>query len=222
VSALAPLGPGERGRVRLRQPWVWRLQQTLGNYLPLALMALLAAYTTWLVRQTPSAEGPVAQRAVRSTPDYEMRGFELQRFAAGGESQAWLRGAALRHYPDDDRIEVDGVELRLQDPQRGWLLAQAQRALGPESGEWLRLSGEVRVRRYAAGADPARGDAPLMELRTRELLAERDAQRLSATTPTEVSTPRLRARVAGFRYAHGKDRLDFDGPSRFEIPPRRP
>lgn len=218
MSALAPLSGPERGAVRLRQPWLWRVQQALSNYLPLALMALLAIFTTWLVRQTPALEGPSVERPVRSTPDYEMRGFELQRFAAGGASQAWLRGAALRHYPNDDRIEIDHIELRLQDAAGGWLLAEAERALGPESGEWLRLTGEVRVRRFAPEVRPDDAAPALMELRTRELLAERDGRRLSSRSATTLRSVRLQGRVAGFQYEHGSGRLQFSGPSHFEVP----
>lgn len=217
LTPLDPLGQHERGARRARQPFVWRLQQWLSNYLPLALMALLAAFTTWLVRQAPSAEGPVAARVERSTPDYEMRGFELQRFGADGQTSAWLRGEALRHYPVDDRVEFDRIQLRLRDEQGAWLLAEAQSAEGPEQGGWLRLRGGVVVRRFAPGADPA-SSAPLMELRTQELLAERDGHRLSSRSPTQVNTARSRAQVAGFRYEHGSGRLLFDGPSRFELP----
>jgi lipopolysaccharide export system protein LptC len=217
-SILAPLADAARGRARLRQPLVWRLQQWISNYLPLALMALLAVFTTWLVRQAPSSEGPMVDRPARSTPDYQMRGFELQRFAAGGAARAWLNGDALRHFPGDDRIEIDGVRLRLVGEDGALLLAESASGVGPQSGEWLRLKGEVRVRRFAPGADPAR-DKPLLELRTQELLAERDGERLSSREATAMSTPRLQARVAGFRYTHGNGQFQFDGPSRFELPP---
>lgn len=216
APVLAPLDAAGGAR-RPRQPFIWRLQQWLSNYLPLALMALLAAFTTWLVRQAPSAEGPVQERALRSTPDYQMRGFELQRFGADGHTSAWLRGEALRHYPVDDRVEFDRIQLRLRDAQGAWLLAEAQSAVGPEQGDWLRLRGGVVVRRFAPGADPT-SSPPLMELRTPELLAERDGRRLSSRSPTQISTPRSRAEVAGFRYEHGSGRLQFDGPSRFELP----
>lgn len=218
-QVLAPLADAARGRVRQRQPLVWRLQQLLSNYLPLALMALLAVFTTWLVRQSPGGEGPMVERPQRLTPDYTMHGFELQRFDASGATQAWVRGEALRHYPVDDRLELDRVQMRLQGQDGSWLLAEADRGVGPENADWLRLSGQVRVRRFAPGAEPLDA-APVMELHTAELLVERNGRRLSSRVATRVTTPRTQAQVAGFRYEHGSGRLWFDGPSRFEIPPQ--
>ena len=64
-------------------------------------------------------------------------------------------------------------------------------------------------------------DAPLMELRTRELLAERDGRRLSSRADTRVLSARLQGRVGGFQYEHGSGRLQFSGPSHFEVPAAR-
>lgn len=217
ARTLAPLSGAEHGRVRVRQPFIWRLQQWLSNYLPLALMALLALFTTWLLKQTPSADEPQVALPARITPDYQMRGFELQRFGADGGTEAWLRGNALRHYPSDDRVEFDRIQLRLRGEDGSWLVAEAEQAVGPQKGDWLRLRGQVQVRRFAPEADPASA-APVMTLHTTELLAERNGRRLSSLATTRVLTPRTQAQVAGFRYEHGSGRLSFSGPSHFEFP----
>ena len=217
MSTLAPLGPS---RAQPRQPLSWRLQRWLSNWLPVALLALLALATTWLVRQTPLPEGPMGEPAARSKPDYTMSGFELQRFAADGSSQAWLRGDQLRHFPQGDRIEIDGLRLRAQAPDGGLLLAEAAKAAGPLDGSRLLLSGGVQVRRFAPGADPEQA-APLMQLSTASLLAENEGQRLSSRQPTEVVTPQSRIQAGGgFRYDHPKSRLDLSGPTQVTLPPR--
>lgn len=215
MKTLAPIGANAHGQqqAQQQQPLRWRLQQWLLNYLPLALMALLAAATTWLVRQAPDSAGPQVAVAPRSTPDYEMRGFELQRFNADGGTQAWLRGEALRHYPDDDRLEFDGLRIELQGEDGSWLHAESRQAVGPQDGSRLRMSGLVLVRRYAPGADPARS-LPVMELQTTELIAERDGSRLSSRAATQVRTPTATVQVAGFDYEHGSGLLRFKGPSR--------
>lgn len=215
---LAPLSGAERGAVRQRQPLRWRIQQWLSNYLPLALMALLAVFTGWLVQQTPGAEGPQVAVAARSTPDYEMRGFELQRFGPDGSTQAWLRGEALRHYPVDDRVEFDRIRVELQGEDGSWLHAEAMQAVGPQDGSSLRMSGSVLVRRYAPGADPA-SSQPVMELQTTDLLAERDGRRLSSRARTQVLTPSASLQIQGFRYEHGSGLLQFGGPSRTVLQP---
>lgn len=218
MKVLAPLSAAARGSVRKQQPWIWRLQQWLLNYLPLALMALLAVFTAWLLKQAPSSEGPQVAVPARSTPDYQMRGFVLQRFDADGRTQAWLRGEALRHYPIDDRVEFDRIRLELQAEDGSWLHAESQQAVGPQDGSRLRMSGTVLVRRYAPGADPA-SSLPVMELQTTELLAERDGRRLSSRAPTEVRTPGATLQAAGFDYEHGSGLLRFQGPSRTVLQP---
>lgn len=220
MKLLPALSGAERGAVRPRQPLVWRLQQWLANWLPLALMALLAVYTGWLFKETPSADVPLAELAARNKPDYEMHGFELQRFRDDGRTQAWLRGEALRHYPVDDRIEVDQVRLELQGEDGSWLRVEADRGVGPQDGSQMRLTGHVRVRRFAPDADPDTSP-PLVELLTTELLAERDGQRLSSRAPSTAITDTARLQSSGFQYSHASGLLQFSGPSRTVLKSQR-
>ena len=177
---------------------------------------LLAVFSVWLVKELPDSEAPQQALPARSTPDYEMRGFELQRFGADGRPQAWLRGEALRHYPDDDRVEFDRIRLELQGADGSWLQAESQQAVGPQDGSRLRMSGTVLVRRYAPGRRPGTRRARAGAADHRAARRTR-RPRLSSRAMTQVLTPSAKAQVAGFRYEHAGGRLDFDGPSRFEF-----
>ena len=42
-----------------------------------------------------------------------MRGFNLTRFAPDGRFAVRIEGDMLRHYPDTDRLEIDGVRIAL-------------------------------------------------------------------------------------------------------------
>jgi len=209
--ALAPLSTGHPRRPR--QSWIWRLQTWLFNYLPLAVLALGALFTTWLVRQTPLPQGPTEAVPLRHVPDYEMRQFELLRYLPDGSQQAWLRGERLRHYPDDDQIEVDQLELRLLDEQGRSLLVTARHGQGPAKGERLVLSGAVQVRRFAVGADPA-STAPELELNTERLTALVPERRLQSDVAVDMRAPRLQLQAQGFDYQHQGGLLQFRGPSR--------
>lgn len=220
ASPLAPLSGAARGRVKQRQPFVWRLQGWLGQYLPLAVMALLAAGTGWLVKQSPAPDGPTVPIPPRHQPDYEMQGFELQRFDAQGQPQAWVRGDELRHYPDTDRIEIDGVHLRARNTAGQWLVVQAARAEGPRDGSVLQLSGQVRLMRLVAGTEPGDERAE-MRLDTEAMEVHVDARTARSRAATQVQTGQgARMQVRGFDYDHAQGLLRFGGPSRTDLPPK--
>ena len=120
------LGPGS---AQGRRPWAARWRDGLSSYLPLLLMALLASSTWWLVKHTPGIEGPATAKPVRSDPDYTMRGFKLTRFAPDGRFAVRIEGEVLRHYPDTDRLEIDGVRIESVSPDGRITRATARRAL---------------------------------------------------------------------------------------------
>jgi lipopolysaccharide export system protein LptC len=220
ASALTPLAGADRGRTQQRQPFVWRLQSWLGQYLPVAVMALLAAGTGWLVKQSPTPEGPTVAVAPRHKPDYEMQGFELQRFDAKGQPQAWVRGEELRHYPDTDRIEIDGVHLRARNTAGQWLVVQADKAEGPRDGSVLNLSGQVRLMRLLPGTEPGDERAELsLETAAMEVRIDERTARSSAATQAQTGQG-ARMQVRGFDYDHAKGLLRFGGPSRTDLPPK--
>lgn len=222
AAGLAPLSAGAHGPVRQRQPLIWRVQLWLSNYLPLALMGGLALFSYWLLQQNPVPEGPTEPLAPRHVADYEMQGFELLRYLPDGRQQAWLQGDKLRHYPDDDSIEVDRLQLRMVADDGRLLLAEARHASGPAKGEPLELRGAVRVRRFAPGADPAQA-VPEVEVQTEAMTAWPTERKLQGKVPVLLIAPRLQLRGSGFDYAHAKGTLQVKGPTQAEIqaPKRR-
>lgn len=195
--------------------WLWRLQQRLFNLLPLLVVGALALLSTWWLQQTELPAGPQVAVAPSQRPDFEMQGFELQRYGADGEAQAWLRGSSLRHYPHTDHLHIEGLRLQLRDPQGRWLLAEADEAQGPRAGNTLSLRGGVRVRRYAPGVLPEQGEAELV-LRSQALTVALDVQRLHSPGPAVIESGRVHSQVASFRFDHRAGVLQFGGPARLE------
>jgi lipopolysaccharide export system protein LptC len=113
---------------RPRQPLWWRLGQLVSAYLPLLLMALLALVTWWLEQNTPRIAQPGEKAAPRHEPDYLMERFTMQRFGAEGRMRVQLQGAQMRHYPDTDTYEIDGVTIRAEGGDGRITIATAQRA----------------------------------------------------------------------------------------------
>src|SRR5574341_1255804 len=120
----------------------------LSELAPLApLMAVLALGTWWLVKNAPGDEGERPLAAPRHVPDYVMQRFSSQRFDASGKSVQQLEGEVLRHYPDDDSVEVDQIRLRATDEQG--LVTQASARLAQAKGDLseVKLQGGARVLR---------------------------------------------------------------------------
>jgi lipopolysaccharide export system protein LptC len=65
-------------------PWPLRLLDLASAYLPLVMMAVLAAGTWWLVRNAPTVQTPPAQVAPRHEPEYQKTHYFDQRFAKHG------------------------------------------------------------------------------------------------------------------------------------------
>jgi lipopolysaccharide export system protein LptC len=138
-----------------RGSWLRRLLQPLTTYLPLLLMGVLALGTWWLVKNTPLLlpEGPA--KALRHEPDYTMHQFSVHRFAKDGRLKAQIEGDTLRHYPDDDTVEIDRVRLRAIGPGGTVTRALAKQALSNGDGSEVQLTGSARVERDAQGSEEA-------------------------------------------------------------------
>ncbi|MFM2449804.1 MAG: hypothetical protein RIS44_2254 [Pseudomonadota bacterium] len=135
--------------------WLRRLVQPLTTYLPLLLMGVLALGTWWLVKNTPLLlpEGPA--KALRHEPDYTMHQFSVHRFAKDGRLKAQIEGDILRHYPDDDTLEIDQVRLRAIGPSGTVTRAVAKQAVSNGDGSEVQLRGDASVERDVQGSEEA-------------------------------------------------------------------
>ncbi|MFG6412740.1 LPS export ABC transporter periplasmic protein LptC [Roseateles sp. DC23W] len=212
----APL-PSRRQRA---QPWLWRLQSVVSNYLPLLLMAVLASGTWWLVKNTPVLGDPGERAPLRHVPDYRMANFEIQRIGADGRLNVQIAGAELRHYPDTDTIEIDNVRLRAVAPDGTLALAEAKRALSNGDGSDLQLLGDVRLRRLPAGSGES-GPA-LMEVRGEFLQALSNSEILRSHLPVTIRQGGTTLNTSNFEYRHLTGRLTFTGKAQGQIVSRTP
>jgi lipopolysaccharide export system protein LptC len=208
------LGPARGAAApRVAVPWHVRLRNVLSAYLPLLLMALLALFTWWLVKNTPSAPAAREDAAPRREPDYPMTQFALERFEAGGRLKLRIEGAQMRHFPDTDRIEIEGVQIRAVAPDGRVTLASARRALSNGDGSEVQLMGEARVSSVDAAGMP-------IEMRSEFLHAFLVSERLRSHLPVEVNAGGNELRATGFEYDHGAQKLELVGPMQAVLPPR--
>lgn len=210
--SLGPLGPS--GGERRRTPWTVRLRDGLSTYLPLLLMAALAGGTWWLVKHTPHIEGPATAKAQRHEPDYTMRNFTLTRFAPDGRFAARIEGDTLRHFPDTDRLEIDGVRIESVAPDGRVTHASARSALSNADASEVQLMGGARVVSQLGPGDEIEIDGEFLHAFVR-------FERLRSHLPVQVRRGGMLTHAAGLDYDHLNSELRLDGPVRTTLQPSR-
>lgn len=132
-------------QVRRLRRWLERLSL----YLPVGVMALLAAASYWLVRVTPLPSPQAPPRAPSHAPDYVMTQLTVRTYGADGLLHSELAGASARHHPDTDAVAIDAVRLQSRDAQGRSSLATARQGQTDSAGEQVQLQGDVRITRSA-------------------------------------------------------------------------
>ena len=197
--------------------WPARLLDLVFAYLPLLMMAALASGTWWLVRNAPSVEAPRAEVAPRHEPDYEMTNFVVQRFANDGTLRTQIEGDQLRHYPDNDTLEVDRARIRAVGSDGVVTVASANKALANGDGSEVQLRGDARVTR------PAHGSEEQIEFRGEFLQGFRNIELVRSHLPVVVTQGASVIRADGMEYDNLTRVVELRGRSRATfVTPRRP
>ncbi len=197
-------------------PWYARWIDLASAYLPLIMMAVLAAGTWWLVRNAPSVEAGRAVEAPRHEADYVMTRFVVQRFAADGMLRTQIEGEALRHYPDNDTLEIDDARIRAIGEGGAVTLASAKHALSNGDGSEVQLLGDARILR------PAMGKQEAVEFRGEFLQAFRNVEQVRSHLPVVVTQGASVVRADGMEYDNLARVVELKGHSSATFaPPKR-
>ncbi|MCU0774378.1 MAG: LPS export ABC transporter periplasmic protein LptC [Ideonella sp.] len=206
-AAPAPAAPLPRRRDR----WRDAINATVA-YLPVLLMALLAAATWWLVRATPVPEPERPSGPPRGEPDYTMEHFVVQRFDRDGALRARIEGDRMRHFPNEDELRVDNARILTTAEDGRVTVASARQAISNGDGSELRLEGDARVRREPHAGEPA------IEFRGERLAASRHARTVVADAPVTVTQGQAVLRADRLRYDHATRQLELIGRVRVTLP----
>lgn len=186
-------------------PWPYRLLDVVSAYLPLLMMALLASATWWLVRNAPAVDTPPVAASPRHEADYVMTHFIVQRFDATGTLRTQIEGERLRHFPDNDTLEVDDARIRAVGSDGLVTTASARRALANGDGSELQLIGDAHVVRPGVGAT-----API-EFRSEFLQAFRNVEQVRSHLPVVVTQGESVVRAGGMAYDNLSRVVDLQG-----------
>ena len=178
----------------LRAAW-----DRLSLYLPIALMAVLALGTYWLVRSTPVFTAPESEKVATHDPDYFMKTFSVKTFDATGRLKSEVSGVEARHFPDTDTVEIDQVHIRSYNDQGQLTTATANRALTNADGSEVQLFGNALVVREAV---VGKKSAPRLEFKGEFLHAFMNTEQVKSNKPVQLM--RGKDSFVG-------DSMDYDG-----------
>jgi len=169
-------------------------------YLPLAVMAVLALGTYWMVRSSSIEEAPRGAKPEQTGPDYFMDGFSVKTFDAQGRVRSEVLGDKARHFPQNKWTEIDNILIRSFDEQGRLTTAAAARGLTNEDGSEVQLIGNAIVVRESQSAAGSKAQ-PRMEYRGEFLHAFLNSERIQSHKPVLLKRG---------KDSFSADRLDFD------------
>ncbi len=193
-------------------PLSYRLRELVSGYLPLLVMGVLALATWWLVENSPQADADRASVVPMHVPDYTMNTFMVERFAADGHLRVRIQGDELRHYPDNETIEIDNPRIRAYTPDGQVTVATARQAVANGDGSQVQLLGDAKVVREAAAGEPT------IEFRGEFMHAFFDSGELRSHLPVTILHGVNQLRADSLDYQHDGRRLQLKGRVRATFP----
>lgn len=213
---LAPLLASAPREIVHDEPWPARIAQGFARWLPILLMAALALFTFWLVRQT-TALAPERQEAAPShAPDYEMRRFVIQRFVTAGAAPSVVEGDRVQHYPDTDTFAIDGMRMRWLDDQGRVTLVTARRATMDPAHNTVVLTEQGHLDR-----PPQPGVDQGLQLWGDDLVFDTEAQTMRSDRHVTIRVGEHQFQSNGVVYDHRDQQLELRGGVKGLIQPSR-
>ncbi|WVH09120.1 MAG: hypothetical protein EoVTN8_448 [Fluviibacter phosphoraccumulans EoVTN8] len=121
---------------------------------PIGLMLILAALSYWLNIVATADPVDIGGR-FRHDPDTIVKHFDAISYDEAGNRKAGLRGAELRHFPDDESSIIQKPFLQRFTINAGTSTVNANQAVVNSDGSEVDLTGDVKVVRPAQGGKPA-------------------------------------------------------------------
>ena len=197
---------------RLHQGW-----DRAAVYLPVLTMGLLALGSYWILRSAPEPQAPALPRPASHEPDYFMRGFSVRSHGADGALLSELSGSQVRHYPDNDVIEIDQARL-LALNSSGYTRAEARLLSTDGQQSQYLLEGAVTVERH--GSAGKAGPESSMHFAGEQLKVYAGGQRIASDLPVELTRNGNRATAQSLRYDNSTGVAELQGRVRAQLSAR--
>ncbi|HEY5791306.1 MAG TPA: LPS export ABC transporter periplasmic protein LptC [Gammaproteobacteria bacterium] len=156
------------------------------------LFGLVVAYSAWL----QELDAPLArEERAGDTPDHVLEGYRVAQYAPDGSPRYRLTGPQLRHFPGDERTELEAPELTLYDAAGPAWSALAERGELSAGAERVLLGGAVTLQRLPGAQRSA------LTVETRDLRLEPEADLAETDQPVRITGPRYVVDAVGLRAA---------------------
>ena len=165
------------------------------------------------MKNTPTLDNERQVAPPRHEPDYTMRQFTVQRFAAAGALRVQIEGDELRHYPDTDTLEIDNPRIRAIGDDGRVTVATARQALSNRDGSEVQLTGGAHVVRAATATEAA------IEFRGEFLHYLQYSERVRSHLPVVVTQGGSEIHADAMAYDHLAGVLDLKGHVRAVLSP---
>lgn len=149
-------------------------------------IAVLAAASGWLSRQTRQAEPQSA--GIPAAPDYFANNFVALTTGADGSVLRQLQAREMVHLPESDQLELTEPHITLFEQSTPRWEITAQQGRVERSGEQVLLDGQVRL--WQMQPRP-------LELRTQSLLVHPQRHFAQTDDPVEITAPEGRVSAVG-------------------------
>lgn len=200
---------------------IYRLWERFTLYLPVALMAVLALISYWLVRTAPGEKAPQVVALYDNAPDYYLHSFSAQSFDRTGKLAREVQGAIGRHFPDTKWTEIEDFQGQSYGEGGAVMLARAQRSLTNEEATEMQLTGSAQVLRpelQLAGQPPR----PRAVYRSEFLHVFTETGLAKSHLPVEVEYGRHRFRADSMVYDSVSQVMELKGRVKADFAPPPP
>jgi lipopolysaccharide export system protein LptC len=167
-------------------------------WLPLAILALLAALSFWL-EQTIQASGNGQKRNERD-PDSIIENFKAASTDEAGLLRYRLTASKLSHYPANDQTLLEQPRFTHLHPTQGEMIVSSRHASVSAGGEEVIFTDDVSLHRKASGKREA------LSVASQSLKVLPDREQIIAQHPVTITAPGLKVSAMGMQLS-GKTRI---------------
>lgn len=167
-------------------------------WLPLAILALLAALSFWL-EQSIQQGGHAHQRSARE-PDSIIENFRAASTDEAGLLRYRLTAARLSHFPDTGLTLLEQPRFTHLHATQGELIVSSRRASVGAKGEEVTFTDDVSLRREATGTRAG------LSVTSQSLRVFPEQEQILTQHPVVITAPGLKVSAMGMQLS-GKTRI---------------